>query len=267
MKTATGTSLGGVAILAACACGTSSGLSKISGSYGLIFGSIPIHHIFVLAGGILVVAGLWQRARVAALLGGGAVTLLVVGEMLLPVMGINEGTRLTSTGLAGVAAYLVAGLLLVLAFRRAYQFRHSGSATLAMTGMAMSVGCNCCLVTQGVSGLAHTLAPAQTWLASTLTIYAFATFLMAIGLYRIGGWLPVATVVGGHALNYYGLELSANVAPAIMAHGIRFAHISKYPLMLLGTTIMMAAFAFAYATERQRSSGLATTPQPAMAGD
>lgn len=164
-------------------------------------------------------------------------------------------------------SYLAAGLLLVLAFRRAYQFRHSGSATLAMTGMAMSVGCNCCLVTQGISGLAHTLAPTQTWLASTLTIYAFATLLMGVGLYRIGGLLPVGIVVGGHALDYYGLELPASVAPAIMAHGVRFAHISKYPLMLLGTVVMMAAFALAYATERQRSSRFTTTPQPAMAGD
>lgn len=267
MKTATGTSLGGVAVLAACACGTSSSLAKIAGSYSVNFGGAPIHQGFLLVGGIMVVTGLWQRERIAALIGAAAITLLVIGEILLPVMGINSSTQISAWGLIGVAAYLLAGVLLVLAFRRAYQFQHSTAGMLAMSGMAMSVGCNCCLVTQGISGLAHTVAPSQAWLAQTLTIYSVATVLMAVGLYRIGGALPAAMVVGGHALNYYGLELPASLAPAIMAHGIRFAHISKYPIMLAGTCLMMAGFALAYATQKERSAKLSGLRQPALAGD
>src|SRR6516225_8706778 len=152
MKTPSFLSLGGVAVMSACACGTSSSLSKIAQSYGMNYGGTPIHHAFVLVGGTMMVAGLWQRERKAALLGAGAVSLLTIGEVLLPIMGINAGARLPPTGLAGVAAYLLAGVLLVLAFRRAYQFQQSTASVVAMSGMAMSVGCNCCLVAQGVSG-------------------------------------------------------------------------------------------------------------------
>lgn len=267
MKTPSFLSLGGVAVMSACACGTSSSLSTIAKSYGVNYGGTPIHHGFVIVGGVMMVAGLWQRERKAALLGVGAVGLLTIGEVLLPVMGINAGTRLSAVGLAGVVLYLLAGVALVLAFRRAFPFTHTGSGLVAMSGMAMSVGCNCCLVTQGVSGMAHTLVPSQAWLASTMTIYAIATLAMAIGLYKVGGTLPAAAVIGGHALTYYGLELPATVAPAIMAHGIRFAHISKYPLMLAGTSIMMAAFAWAYAAEKQRAGVFARVPTPELSGD
>jgi hypothetical protein len=107
MKTPSLLSLGGVAVMSACACGTSSSLSKIAQSYGVNYGGTPIHHAFVLVGGTMMVAGLWQRERKAALLGAGAVSLLTIGEVLLPIMGINAGTRLPATGLAGVTAYLL----------------------------------------------------------------------------------------------------------------------------------------------------------------
>ena len=269
MKLETGMTFGGVAVLAACACGTSSQIGKLSGTYGYPLSEHAIHPVFVAVGSALLLAGLWRRGAKAAILGFLAVIGLALGEYLLPTMGITEGTQLTALQMGGVAFYLAAGALLVMALYRAFPFQRSGWGIAAYAGLAASVGCNCCLVTQGIAGFFHVLAPAQHWHANSLIIYLVATTAMAIGLFRIAGPIPALMVVGGHALDYFGLELPYSSAPSVIVHGVRLGFVSKYPMMLLGTAIMTAGFALAYAMQRGKTGeGIQQqVPQPALAGD
>jgi hypothetical protein len=194
------TTFAGIAALAACACGTSGQLGKLTGSYGLPFTEHQIHPLFVAVGSALLLAGLWRRGAKAALIGLGAVAGLAIGEKLLPTMGITEGTQLTAAQMGGVVFYLAAGALLVWALLRAFPFQRSGWGTAAYAGLAASVGCNCCLVTQGIAGFVHALNPAQHWHADSLAIYSIATGVMALAVFRIAGMLPMLMIIGGHAI-------------------------------------------------------------------
>jgi hypothetical protein len=255
-------SLAGVAILAACACGTSSSIAKLSSSYGYSIATYAVYPVFVVIGVVLILTGLWKRTRGTPLIALCGIALLLVGLVLVPPMSIASADTLSSSQLAGLAAYVAAGAVLVLAFYRAYPSRHPSASLLAMSGMALAVGCNCCLVTMGISGFAHTLGPSVPWLASTVATYSVATVLMASSLYRIGGVLPALTMIVGHAIDYYALELPATNVP-IAIHGVNAGFLVKYPLMVLGTGMMVSAFAWAWQTEERAAAAL----QPAMAGD
>ena len=268
MKLEAGMTFGGVAVLAACACGASSQIGKLTGSYGNPLSAHAIHPAFVAVGSLLLLAGLWRRGTKAAIMGFLAVAGLALGEYLLPTMGITEGTQLLASQMVGVAFYLLAGVLLVMALYRAFPLQRSGWGIASYAGLAASVGCNCCLVTQGIAGFFHALAPAQHWHANSLTIYAVATTVMAIGLFRLAGAVPTLMVVGGHALDYFGLELPYSSAPSITVHGVQLGFVSKYPIMLLGTAIMTAGFALAYATQHAKTGeGVQRVPEPLLAGD
>lgn len=262
------TTFAGVAVLAACACGTSSQLGKLTGSYGRPLTEHQIHPFFVAVGSALLLAGLWRRASKAALIGLAAVAGLAIGEKLLPTMGIIEGTQLTAAQMGGVVFYFSAGALLVWALVRAYPFQPSGWGVAAYAGLAASVGCNCCLVTQGIAGFVHALNPAQHWHANSLAIYSVATAVMAVAVFRIAGLWPMLMILCGHAIDYFGLELPYSSAPSITMHGLRLGFVSKYPIMLFGTAIMAGGFALAYATQKARVGEQAPAiPEPALAGD
>jgi len=268
MKLETGMTFGGVAVLAACACGTSSQIGKLTGSYGTPLTEHAIHPAFVAIGSLLLLAGLWKRGAKPLMVGFAAVAGLALGEILLPTMGITEGVQLTPAQMGGVAFYWAGGAMLMMALHYAFPFQKSAWGLISYAGLAASVGCNCCLVTQGIAGLFHILAPAQHWHANSLGIYGVATAVMAIGLFRIAGIVPALMVVGGHTLDYFGLELPYSSAPSIVVHGVRLGFVSKYPMMLIGTAIMTAGFALAYATQRAKTGeGVQQVPQPALAGD
>jgi hypothetical protein len=262
------TTFAGIAVLAACACGTSSQLGKLTGSYGRPLTEHQIHPLFVAVGSVLLLGGLWRRASKAALIGLAAVAGLAIGEKLLPTMGITEGSQLTAAQMGGVAFYLAAGGMLVWALVRAFPFQQSTWGVAGYTGLAASVGCNCCLVTQGIAGFVHVLNPAQHWHANSLAIYSIATAVMVVAVFRIAGALPALMIVGGHAIDYFGLELPYSAAPSITLHGLKLGFVSKYPLMLLGTAIMVGGFALAYALQKGRAGeGAHALPEPALAGD
>src|SRR5215469_10368101 len=214
-SSATAMSLAGVATLAACACGTSSRIAELTNSYGITQDLKSIHPWFVIAGSLLIVAGLWQRQQRAAMLGTVGVTLLLLGEILAAPMSVHAATALTGAQIAGFAASIGAAVLLVAAFYRAFPSRMPSATLMAMTGSAMATGCNCCLITMAIAAPGRVYLPDQAWVSANLTIYLVSAALIATGLGRLSGVRAAALAVAGQAFLYFWLELPYSAMPTI----------------------------------------------------
>lgn len=257
-----GSSLLGVAILAACACGTSSNLVKMTGVHEHAISRQSFYLPFVVVGLVLIVQGLWRRGRRFGLIALGGAGLMIAGNLLVEQMSITASTRLTVAQLSGLLAYVGAGALLVLAFYRAFPSQKPGASLTAMAGMGMATGCNCCLVAMGITGLALSAMPFAPWLGTTEAAYIPAAVLIAVGLGRLGGPLPAIAAIAGQAVVFFGLRL---VIPGLQIAGNPAGFLIKYPLMLFGTVMMMTSFAWAYrASEATEFSRL---HEPVTAGD
>ena len=255
-----GTSLTGVAVLAACACGTSTGIARVIGSFRYESTMRSIHPAFVAFGGALIVAGLWARNRRAALIALGGVLLLEAGEFLAPPMSLSGGVFANPTQISGLLASLFAAALLVFAFFRSYPTAQPGSSLLAMSGAAMATGCNCCLITMGMTSLAHSTMPSEVWLTRTITVYIAGAVLITIGLTRLGGGLSAITALIGLGFMYFWLELPYSSLPHVTVHGVNANFVIKYPMMLAGALIMMFGFALAYRAREHTSESPLPTP-------
>lgn len=258
-------SLAGAAVLAACACGTSSKLAGLSTSYGAAATSHMIHPLFLAAGGALILVGLWRRQQRLPFFAVIGLALLMAGELIVRPMSLTNATRFHTTQLLGLFSSIAAAAFLVFAFYRAYPSKQPRFALTAMTGAAMATGCECCLVTMGITGTLQALLPSQTWLPHTLPIYAAATTLMAIGLGRLGGLLPALVAVAGQLWVYYWLELPYASMPTILVHANNVNFVIKYPMMLVGTSVVMSAFALAYRAQEVRVAN--PVAEHAVAGD
>lgn len=257
-------SLGGVAILAACACGTSSRIAQLTNTYGLTDGLKGIHPWFVIAGSILIVAGLWRREHRAAMLGTMGVGSLFLGELLAPPMSVHSGVSLTSSQISGLAASIVAAILLIAAFYRAYPSRIPSASLTAVTGAALATGCNCCLITMAIAAPGRVLLPDQGWASANLTFYLIAMALVVTGLARLSGFRAAGLALIGQAFLYFWLELPYSAMPTISLHGVNVNFIIKYPMMILGAAVVMTAFVLAYRTEEKSIVQTARVPEPAF---
>jgi hypothetical protein len=262
--TGAATSLTGAALLAACACGTSSGIARVSGSFGYQSGIGTIHPSFVAVAGVLIVTGLWLVNRRSAFIALGGMLLLLAGDFLAPPMSLSRGLFANSSQVAGLLGSLLSAALLVFAFFRAFPSVHPRSSLMAMSGAAMATGCNCCLITMGMTSLAHSIMPSELWLMRTLTVYIGAAILMSVGLARIGGPVPAATAVLGVAFNYFWLELPYSSLPQLLIHGVNANFVIKYLMMLTGGLITMYGFALAFRSHESRSASQASLSQPAF---
>lgn len=261
-----GPSLAGVAVLAACACGSSAKLAGLDRSYGGNVSTLMIHPLFLAVGAGLILFGLWRREHSVPFFALIGLALLGLGEFIVAPMSITASTHLSPMQLLGLSFSIVAAAVLVFAFYRAYPSKHPAFALTAMTGAAMATGCECCLVTMGIVGTLQTLFPsAAPWLAHTEPVYIVAVGLMIIGLARLGGPLPAFLAVAAQGWAYYWLGFPYAKLPAIMLHGVNVNFVIKYPMMLAGTLGVMAAFALAYRAQESRVAD--RIPERALAGD
>ena len=261
----TGLSLGGVALLAACACGTSAALGRLSGSFGAPAVTAQIHPFFVLAGGALIVVGLWPLGHIIRGLSLIGVALLLASEIITPPMSLHGASHgVSDFQIVGLFATLVAAVLLVAAFFRAYPSHNPKAAVTAMSGAAMAVGCNCCLVPMALTSAFHAALPAELWVTKTLTIYTASAVLMAFGLYRLRGPVPALMAVSGLAFLYFWLELPYSSMPAIMVNGINVNFVIKYPMMFAGALFTMSGFALAFRPKELTARDSNRMPAPAF---
>ena len=260
----TGMSLSGVAVLAACACGTGSRIAQISNSFGFSQNLHSVHSIFVMVGSALIVMGLWRVERRAAILGTIAVGLLLLGELLAPPMSIKLGTPLSAAQIFGFVSSLFSAVWLVAAFYRAFPSHNPSASLIAMSGAVTAVGCNCCLVTMALAAPGRVLLPTQAWAGSSLTFYLIAAVLMAVGLGRLGGIGAGAVAIIGQAFVYFWLELPYSSLPRFQIRGVDATFLIKYPMMFTGALIVMSAFVLAYRRQEKRVIPAPSLPSPAF---
>lgn len=226
-----------------------------------------IHPIFLVTGAALILGGLWRRHRRAAGFALSGLIALGIGEYLVPPMSITAATLFSSMQLAGLVASVIGAGLLVAAFFQAFPSQRPGSSLMAMSGAAMATGCECCLVTMGITGISHAIFPGQAWLPHTLPVYLLATLLMGVGLGRIGGITAAGLAVAGQSFLYFWLEFPYDSLPRMMVHSVNLNFVIKYPLMLAGSLAVMASFVLAYRTQESHEMPMVTMGEPAMAGD
>ena len=259
---ASGTALGGVAVLAACACGAGSGminalhLAGIHPSDTVIFGaSCGTDHsaqpLFVGFGSLLILAGLSWRSMSAAVLAAIGIAALAVGSLVSgPSTMSSSLLPHSSAHLLGFASYVVAAVFLIAAFMRAFRSPQPLAAGTAMAGMAAATGCNCCMATGALSGLIASAG--MPWVYGGPFVLLAGAALMAVGLWRLGGIKPAMAIAAGTAISYGGPKLLGLAMPELMIYGVNFRFVPGYAIYLLGAATMIGGFVIAYRLAQKR---------------
>ena len=119
------------------------------------------------------IVGLWRRLGRVPLLATSGLGLLMLGELMVPPMSIttHRALRFYSIDRAG---FFHRRRIVGARFLSRLPSRYPRFGLAAMTGAAMATGCDCCLVTMGITGTLHTFLPAQSWLPHTFTVYGVA---------------------------------------------------------------------------------------------
>ena len=274
---ANGSMLAGVVALASCACGAGSGIVKALATSGIqthdtvILGAScgtdhSVQPIFIGIGALLVLFGMSLRSLVSATLAAIGLAGILIGHFL-------AGPSTMSRSLLphrdvhfwGYAAYIVAAVFLVAAFLRTFKSPKPLAAGIAMGGMAVATGCNCCMVTGSLSALIASAG--MPWIYNQPFVYFAGVAIMSAALWKLGGYKPAALAVAGGVINY-GIPKLVLSAPDIVIGGASYRFILSYVGYFIGTAVVLTAFVAAYKLADRRYGVAATSPliaQPVVA--
>lgn len=263
--TPAGSSLGGAAVLMACACGVASNSAKLAAFAGVGASTKIIHPLFLGIAAALIISGLWRVARSSAHLAIGAFVIFGLAAVLTPPMAMSKAAYpWNATQMGGGALYLAAASLLGYAFWRAFPSARPGAAGAAIGGAALATGCTCCMVTGAVAGMAVTGGASVAYFNSMPLLFWLGLTVVAAGLFRLGGWQAAAFVpLGGLIIKYApkGLALTGDWLVA----GANLRSYASYALTLAGTGLIMYGFAVAYRRARAGSRSYERRWTPATA--
>jgi len=239
-------SVAGTAVLMACACGAAANSAKLVSHSGIAATATIVQPIFLGVGVALVLYGLWHTLRTSAYLALVAFAVLAAAAALTPPrMMTGSAMPWSAAQMAGGALYLVAAALLAYAFWRAFPSTKPAASGTAMGGMALATGCNCCMVTGAVAGMAVTTGASSTYFQSMPIVFVTGLAVVAAGLFRLGGaraamWVALGgliTTLGPRALQLTGDWMVADV-------NMRF--IPGYLVYLAGAAVILRGFVVAY---------------------
>ena len=270
-------SLGGTAVLMACACGAASSSAKLVALAGLGATTTLIHPAFAAIGAGLVLFGLWHTRRRSAGIAAGAFVVLAAAALLTPptvmtVRGMDDmhpgpGLPWSSLQMLGAALYVLAGIILAYAFWTAYPSRKPSASATAIGGMVLSTGCTaCCMVTGAVAGMAVTFGASATYFETLPVVFWTGLTVAAIGLYRLAGWRPVGWVLLGGLITPAG-KIAYRLYPQALdlsglwkVGGVDLVFIPKYLTYFAGAAVILYGFAVAFRAARVTSSATAWVP-------
>ena len=257
---ANASTLSGVAVLAACACGAGGGLVRALSGRGVhlqdavLFGaSCGIDHslqsAFVGVGLVLILIGFSLRSFTSA-------TLAAIGCTAIAFGSLTARPNMMSVGkvphqdpvLVGFITYAVGAAFLIAAFMQVYRFKKPLAAGAAMSGMALATGCSCCLVTGAVTAL---LANAGLMWVYRLPgtpppVFFAGAALAAAGLYRLAGARPAVLMLAGSVLSFGGTRFLMWAAPNVIFFNINFSFVPIYLVYLVAAAIMLRGFVLTY---------------------
>jgi len=252
--TPTRASLGGSSIIMACACGTASSTMKLMAIAGVAATTKFLHPMFFGIGAALIVYGLWRTARQSAYMAVAAFAVLGAGAWLTPpgrmtmrgseMAAGHPGLPWNATQMFGASLYVVGIALLAYAFWRAFPARKPKASAAAIGGMAVATGCTCCLVEGAIAGMAWTTG-ASAAIENMPIIFWAALTVVAVGLFRLGGWRAAMWVpAGGIIVKYAPVALA--LTPNVIVGTVNMRFIPSYIMTVIGVGVIMYGFAKAY---------------------
>lgn len=253
--------LGGSAVLMACACGTATNAAALVATAGMGATTTMLHPVFIGLGAVLVTYGLWRTGPRSGQLALGAFGVLALAAALAPprIMS-SKAVPWTELQMFGGGLYLVAAALLGYAFWRAFPSRKPAASGTAIGGAVVATGCSCCMFTGALAGLAAT--GGATVVQSTPLLFWTGLAIVALGLFRLGGWRAAVWAPVGGVVIEYGPEL-LKMTGDWMWQGVNFRSFVQYPLTMAGAALVLYGFVVAYRTARPAEMAPPTsTPRP-----
>jgi len=260
-------SIGGSSIIMACACGTASSTMKLLALAGIGAATKVIHPAFFGVGAALIVYGLWRTARQSAYMAIAAFATIGIGAWLTPPGKMTMAGSSMAVGHPGIpwapaqmlgGMFYLAGIaLLAYAFWRAFPARKPSASAAAFGGMAVATGCTCCLVEGAIAGMAVTTG-ASAALENTPLIFWSALAVVAVGLYRLGGWRAAMWVPAGGIIIKYAASTLKPVTDGWVMAGVKMSFVPTYLLSIAGVAVIVYGFVKAY-----RDSAMVAVSQPA----
>lgn len=248
-------SIGGSSIIMACACGTASSSMKLLALAGIGVATKMIHPAFFGVGAALIVYGLWRTARQSAYLAIGAFAILGMGAWLTPPSRMTMAGSTMAVGHPGIpwapmqmlggSFYLIGIALLAYAFWRAFPARKPGASAAAIGGMALATGCTCCLVEGAIAGMAVT-AGASAALETSPIIFWGALAVVAVGLFRLGGFRAAMWVPAGGIIIKFSGEALKLATGDWMVGGFNMRFAPSYLMSIAGVAVIIYGFVKAY---------------------
>ncbi|MGI8496337.1 MAG: hypothetical protein ACR2OG_01970 [Gemmatimonadaceae bacterium] len=270
----TRSSVGGTAVLMACACGAAGSSVKLIALAGLATTTAFIHPLFLSTGATLVLYGLWRARRQSAGLAAVAFAVLAIAAVITPPSAMttrgdgmehgHPGLPWGGLQLIGAVLYLLSGAILALAFWRAYPSPKPAASATAMGGMVLATGCTaCCMVTGAIAGMAMTMGVSALYVETMPVVFWTGLAAVAIGLFRLGGWRPVVLVVLGGLVTPAG-KIAYELYPAALnltglwrVGGVDMAFIPKYFSYFIGAGLILYGFVVAYRRAQMNEAGSA----------
>ncbi|MEP6857332.1 MAG: hypothetical protein ABI994_03025 [Gemmatimonadales bacterium] len=247
-------SLGGSSIIMACACGTASSTMKLMAIAGVAATTKVLHPVFFSIGAALIVYGLWRTARQAAYISVAAFAIIGFGALLTPpgkmtmkgseMAAGHPGIPWNATQMFGASLYVVGIALLAYTFWRAFPARKPKASGAAIGGMAVATGCTCCLVEGAIAGMAVTTGVSAS-IETLPIIFWGALAVVAMALYRLGGWKAAMWVPAGGVIVKYAPAALA-LSPNMLVGTVNLRFIPSYIMTVIGVGVIMYGFAKAY---------------------
>lgn len=245
-------SLAGTAVLMACACGAGASSAKLFTQAGMPMTSKITHSLFLLIGIVLVFSAFLQINRRAAAFSAFAFATLGLAAALTPPMMMSV-SRLPwlAPQVAGAALYLIFGAALAYAFWLAFPNPKPGPTAIALAGTAVASGCNCCMVTGAVAGLAVTAGGSLDIFYRNPVVFFSGIAIAAVGLGMMSGLRPIPWLLAGAVVTRWGGE-TLKVLGDWMVGEVNLRFIPGYIIYLIGAGLVMTAWAVAYEPLRVR---------------
>ena len=261
------TTLSGTAVLMACACGAGYSSAKLLGMAGMDVTAKVTQPLFMSVGALLLLRGLWQIQRRAALIAVLSFLTLIAAAALAPPM-IMSAAREPWHGsqIAGGFLYLIFAAIMGYAFWIAFPSPgapRSGAKAIAMAGTAAATGCACCMVTGAIAGLAVTAGGSPAVFLKYGSMYFFGIAIATVGMAMFRGFRPIPWLIGGAIVTRYGGD-TLKVMGDWMVGDVNLRFIPGYIMYVIGAGLLMKAWAVAYEPVTEVEEIGTRSPEPAF---
>lgn len=224
------------------------------------------HSLLLSVGALLVLRGLWQIGRRAALFAALSFLLLVFAAALTP-PSVMSGAHEPWYG-----AQIIGGLLyLLFAGFLGYAFwvgfpaplsPRPAARAIALGGTAASIGCACCMVTGAIAGLAVTAGGSPDLFLKNGFTYFLAIAIAGLGLALFAGPRPIPWLIAGAHVTHYGTG-AIGLLDGWMFGDVNLRFILTYAVFD-GVGLVMKSWTVAYEPITRTEPIPAITPEPAF---